>query len=243
MKRALAARAKHDPNGLAPAAVVSSPQPKPSKIPRVEPKQEELPSNSSSSNGVGGSGAESGPGSGAMMNSQQPQTLKPKEEPLLTKSNNVVVPSSVPETKSTSTKVKQNSLPNSPRPNKPGRPSMKRQRASQTPAAEEDDETGAFFLKHQNAALSSELQQLRFQFSLLEKERDFRRTQCKDANQALHSLEATWTAMEVALQLGKQPPRTDEDLTVSFIRSNCPVRFSAWPVSLACMLCFKLLTP
>mmetsp|Transcript_19125 Transcript_19125/g.31693 ORF Transcript_19125/g.31693 Transcript_19125/m.31693 type:complete len:518 (-) Transcript_19125:1798-3351(-) len=259
MKRALAARAKHDPNGLAPApaAVVSSSPKKPAKIPRIEIKSEEPACNNSSSNsnitsigsgssGLGLTGVVAVAATSVTANtviatpvltakSQQPP--KPKQEPVsvsssgatstpgsgsgsssLKPSNGLVSSSSVQQTKSTpvpasssSTTVKQSSLPASPRPNKPGRPSMKRQRVSQAPAADEDDETGAFFLKHQNAALSSELQQLRFQFSLLEKERDFRRTQCQDASQVLHSLEATWTAMEVALQLGQQPAGTNED--------------------------------
>jgi hypothetical protein len=40
----------------------------------------------------------------------------------------------------------------------------------------------------------------------MEKERDSRRKQCHAANQALQALESTWTQMEVALQLGQQPP-------------------------------------
>mmetsp|Transcript_8730 Transcript_8730/g.12695 ORF Transcript_8730/g.12695 Transcript_8730/m.12695 type:complete len:887 (-) Transcript_8730:123-2783(-) len=94
--------------------------------------------------------------------------------------------------------------------------SLKRQRNSAAhslshPDTEEgDDEANnnysTFFLKHQNSALASELKQLQYQHHLLEKERDYRRDQCEQANQALHALEATWNSMEVALQLGKQPP-------------------------------------
>jgi hypothetical protein len=251
MKRALAARAKHDPNGLAPPGVVSSP---PKKIPRIESKPEIVPSNNGqngSSNpgaGAGGSGKGTGTSTGSTtVNSQPPEyPQKTKVEPVVSsvvKPNNMnanVVPSSstVQVKKPTTTTapapapapappVKQNALSTTPKPNKPGpgRPSMKRQRASQSSssAADDDDETGAFFLKHQNAALSSELQQLRYQFSLLEKERDFRRTQCQDASQVLQSLEATWTAMEVALQLGQQPSGADAedaDTTVSAIHSS-----------------------
>lgn len=87
---------------------------------------------------------------------------------------------------------------------------MKRQRMSQAAVEDnEEKENSSFFLKHQNAALASELKQLTYQFNLLEKERNFRRNQCNEANQALHSLEATWTAMEVALQLGQQPPEDE----------------------------------
>jgi len=106
---------------------------------------------------------------------------------------------------------------------------MKRQRVSQsttnTGVVEDDSEekeNSCFFLKHQNAALASELKQLRYQFTLLEKERNFRRTQCKDANQALHSLEATWRAMEVALQLGQQPPQDEEAIGKTVVSDDVP---------------------
>jgi E3 ubiquitin-protein ligase BRE1 len=106
--------------------------------------------------------------------------------------------------------------------------SMKRQRPN--PAASDfdgdDDDDGAdksaFFLKHQNAALASELQQLRYQLKLLERERDFRRNQCQDACQLLHSLEATWNAMEVALQLGQQPQEEREEVSTIFPKSSVP---------------------
>mmetsp|Transcript_29639 Transcript_29639/g.33841 ORF Transcript_29639/g.33841 Transcript_29639/m.33841 type:complete len:1000 (+) Transcript_29639:453-3452(+) len=115
-----------------------------------------------------------------------------------------------------------------------GKTPMKRPRGSQNTSAntsmnagvvEEDDEdreNSCFFLKHQNAALASELKQLRYQFKLLEKERYFRRNQCKDANQALHTLEATWRAMEVALQLGQQPPQDEESTGNNSVSDDLP---------------------
>jgi len=84
--------------------------------------------------------------------------------------------------------------------------SMKRQRSTAGSDDEDDEDQSAFYLKHQNAALASELKQLQYQFCLMEKERDSRRKQCHAANQALQALESTWTQMEVALQLGQQPP-------------------------------------
>ena len=121
-------------------------------------------------------------------------------------------------------KTPSNSLPSGTAPksldqgtanNSKSKNSMKRQRSSQSGADDEDQnaENSAFFLKHQNAALASELQQLRHQLQLLEAERDFRRKQCQDACQALHSLEATWNAMEVALQLGQKPLDEHEEVS------------------------------
>lgn len=93
--------------------------------------------------------------------------------------------------------------------------SMKRQRANAGSDLDEEEDKSAFYLKHQNSALASELKQLQYQFKLLEKERDSRRQHCDEANQALHALESTWTQMEVALQLGQQPPEDE-------VRAACP---------------------
>jgi hypothetical protein len=92
--------------------------------------------------------------------------------------------------------------------------SSKRQRDSLTIATgpsggdvEEDDSNfSAFYLRHQNRALASELSSLKYQLSHLKRERDYRRTQCQKACQSLNSLQATWTQLEAALQLGQQPP-------------------------------------
>ena len=74
---------------------------------------------------------------------------------------------------------------------------------------EEEEDSSAFYLKHQNKALASELKGLQYQLRLLEKERDLRRQQCQEAGQALQALENTWTQMEVALQLGTPPESSD----------------------------------
>jgi hypothetical protein len=64
---------------------------------------------------------------------------------------------------------------------------------------EEEGKTSAFFLRHQNSALATELKSLQHSVSSLTKERDIRRQECYDCVQALHSLHATWTALESAL--------------------------------------------
>ena len=76
-------------------------------------------------------------------------------------------------------------------------------------ANDDDDSTfSAFYLRHQNRALASELSSLKYQLSQMKRERDYRRTQCRKACQSLNSLQATWTQMESALQHG-QPLRGD----------------------------------
>lgn len=227
MKRALAARAKHDPSGLAqpiggpiggPMAgnvVTSSPPQPPLKMTKFENNQDEGPRGSEISHQM----------------TTEPIRFS-SSQPVLQLSPTVVpVPMQQPTEKNASCledKTQPNLLPTGTAPksmdqgtanNSKSKNSMKRQRSSQSGVDDEDqsDENSAFFLKHQNAALASELQQLRYQLQLLEAERDFRRKQCQDACQALHSLEATWNAMEVALQLGQQPPDDHEDVSPS----NC----------------------
>lgn len=72
--------------------------------------------------------------------------------------------------------------------------------ASDDVTEESQSNMSSFYLKHQNQALASELKALRYQLSLLERERDYRRKQCQIACQALNSLQATWSQMESGLQ-------------------------------------------
>lgn len=83
----------------------------------------------------------------------------------------------------------------------------KRQRQQELNNSEDEDDANAssFYLRHQNRALASELSQCKYQLKNLERERDYRRMQCSKACQSLNSLQATWTQLEAALQLG-QPP-------------------------------------
>lgn len=100
---------------------------------------------------------------------------------------------------------------------------MKRQRTSissqpkvpyPTPSDDEneDSQQSAFFLKHQNRSLASELKALQYQLSLLESERSYRREQCRTASQALNSLQATWTQMETGLHQPKEPASSSVDV-------------------------------
>ena len=83
----------------------------------------------------------------------------------------------------------------------------KRQRPEEEEDEQDDSNFSAFYLRHQNRALASELRSLRHQMCLLERERDYRRRQTTLALQSLNSLQATWTQLESALHLGQPPIR------------------------------------
>ncbi len=71
-------------------------------------------------------------------------------------------------------------------------------------AANSDDEDGedsnsSFYLKHQNQALASELYAYRRKIYLLEKERDYRRKECRIAGKRIGELRGAWRGIEEAL--------------------------------------------
>lgn len=61
---------------------------------------------------------------------------------------------------------------------------------------EDEDSSSAFYLKHQNRALATELKSLQFAVKQLEDERDARRKHCREALHAVHELRNTWTSLE-----------------------------------------------
>jgi hypothetical protein len=63
-------------------------------------------------------------------------------------------------------------------------------------SAAEEDANSAFYLKHQNRALATELKSLQFAVSQLEEEREARRQHCHAALQAVNELQVVWMAME-----------------------------------------------
>jgi hypothetical protein len=103
----------------------------------------------------------------------------------------------------------------------------KRMRESVVKLEEEDEEdsnSSAFFLRHQNRALASELRSMKYTRSRLERERDYRRSQCMQAVQSLNALQATWTQMEAALQCGQPPPpASDAAAAAPATSSSAPV--------------------
>ncbi|KAL3925441.1 MAG: hypothetical protein SGILL_000406 [Bacillariaceae sp.] len=64
---------------------------------------------------------------------------------------------------------------------------------------EDNSNASAFYLKHQNRALASELRSVKYQLSRLERERDFRRSQCSDSVQSINALESIWGQLESSL--------------------------------------------
>ena len=67
---------------------------------------------------------------------------------------------------------------------------------------EDPDETSAFYLKHQNQALASELHQFKFNLLVLEKERQVRRLECRNIHTALKGLNSVWVDFEERVKDG-----------------------------------------
>lgn len=76
----------------------------------------------------------------------------------------------------------------------------------------DEDNTSAFYLRHQNRAMATELKSLQHLVSALETEREHRRHHCLAACQALISLQATWTQLETALSGGKDSTTCDSSM-------------------------------
>ncbi len=64
---------------------------------------------------------------------------------------------------------------------------------------EGDDSNSTFYLKHQNQSLASELYAYRRKIYLLEKERDYRRKECRIAGKRIGELRGAWRGLEEAL--------------------------------------------
>lgn len=87
---------------------------------------------------------------------------------------------------------------------RPGRP----RKSTSAPAAPDSDSEGEadptggpFYLKHQNAALASELYAYRRRIYLLEREREWRRKECGVVGEKVRVLEGVWRGMEEGLGL------------------------------------------
>jgi E3 ubiquitin-protein ligase BRE1 len=78
---------------------------------------------------------------------------------------------------------------------------------------EDDSNANAFYLRHQNRALASELRQMKYQLTRLEHEREIRRVQCTRALQNLNALHATWSQLEEALKCRQSSCTDAEKLT------------------------------
>ena len=105
------------------------------------------------------------------------------------------------------------------------RPLTPSKSSSSIPDDDDEDDTNAsaFYLRHQNRALASELGQANYRLKILEKERDFRRTQCLEACQALNQLEATWSLLEQAVLGEPSPASSSTNKTLTSTNENAPM--------------------
>lgn len=88
------------------------------------------------------------------------------------------------------------------RPGRPRKNAAAPQRDEDTDSDDEADATkGPFYLKHQNAALASELYAYRRRIYLLEREREWRRRECGLVGERVRILEGVWRGMEEGLGL------------------------------------------
>ena len=90
----------------------------------------------------------------------------------------------------------------------------KRRIKNESDEEEEESSNSAFYLKHQNRALATELKSLQFAVKQLEEERDARRRHCREALQAVQLLQNTWTSMEeqtVGSRVGVVPDFASEE--------------------------------
>jgi hypothetical protein len=93
----------------------------------------------------------------------------------------------------------------------PGRPRKSSSSATtmqETESTDDDDaDNSGFYLKLQNASLASELYAYRRRIYLLEREREYRRRECRVARRKLGELDGAWRGMECAL--GKELEAND----------------------------------
>ena len=89
----------------------------------------------------------------------------------------------------------------SPRPKKRTRETKNLSLLLEEEEEKDDSNASAFYLRHQNRALASELRTRMYQCLRMEQERDYRRLQTSLALQGLQALQATWTQLETSLWL------------------------------------------
>jgi len=79
-----------------------------------------------------------------------------------------------------------------------GKGGRKRPSPAQLDEDDEDDKS-AFFLKHQNSALASELYAYRRRIYLLEREREYRRKECRAVDGLVREVGSSWRGLEGAI--------------------------------------------
>ena len=215
MKRALAERAKQSglPNGVSSPAVSTSTTLPEKSIPLSsstsdnDPSLTSAPPPTNTDNHTGNQNDDTDV-------SSQPSVVQKQNLP------HVMIPKQEEQGPKTTPAVQ------SPRPSPSPRPKKRLREATGSSTnndtfkqLEEEDEddanASAFYLKHQNRALASELRSVKYQLSRLERERDYRRLQCLDAVQSVNALHAIWSQLESALGGDKNGNGENSNSTVT----------------------------
>ena len=197
MKRALSQRIKQDngdvPGPSAPPEYTSmngnsgggSPDQPPSKIPRTN---------------VTSSSSSMAPISVASSHAGLPQSVgmkRPRSPPNASSSGNVDAYQSSQKPRSNDNSNSATATTPTPAPQQ-GSGRRKRSAIKQDSSDDEGDD-GAFYLKQQNASLSSELYAYRRRIYLLEREREARRKECRVAENKIGKLSGVWKGLESAI--------------------------------------------
>jgi hypothetical protein len=225
MKRALAERAKQSglPNGV---STPSLPLIQEKSLPLEIPGKNLTPQSSSvqqcsSTNDTNGH-------TSTLENSAKEELSQAPSFLLQQNLAKMVIPN-IAENLETSSSTSEKEPMRSPRPSPSPRP-KKRLRESFSEAfkqlQEEDEDNSsasAFYLRHQNRALASELRSVKYQLSRLERERDFRRTQCSEATQSINALRSIWGQLESSLGKGRGLVSSDPPSNIVLISENTPL--------------------
>lgn len=222
MKRALAERAKQSgiPNGdvVAPGlSTIQQEKTPPTDGPEIRapppPPMSSVPTSTSIQDTVNGtlsapliSAKEEPPQAPPLL--QHPNLTKvviPEQEDRMYSHTNASTATGTPATPSSSNKPVRSPRPSpSPRPRKRLRDFTAAEKFKQLQEEDEDDSSAsAFYLKHQNRALASELRSVKYQLSHLERERDYRRSQCSEALQSINSVSSMWRQLESSMGKGE----------------------------------------
>ena len=114
----------------------------------------------------------------------------------------------------------------------PGRPRKSAIKQDSSDDDDDDKDNSSFYLKQQNSSLASELYAYRRRIYLLEREREFRRRECRVAGYKIGKLGGVWKGLESAI--GKEFESND------FLKQVCLCYYDMWtlcPLSLLSIHC------
>jgi hypothetical protein len=107
----------------------------------------------------------------------------------------------------------------------PTRTNSKRKLKEESDSDNDDGEgatSSAFYLKHQNRALATELKSLQFNVQKLEQERTVRRSHCHAALRSLQELQTVWKDLEVPLMVEPTQPRSTDATVAAAASASLP---------------------